>query len=95
MVKLHAAIEELHNKQHPYFRQQIKTAFAVIENGPDTTDYIVKIFISPKENDDLTKLIANNYRLSCRDAAHHNCIGCGYSVVDLTDHLARYYSELV
>lgn len=89
MQRLHAAIEKRHKKHPKLQQQQIKTAFAVVENGSDAFDYIIEIFLSEKENDNLTKISADNLRKWHREADPRY----GYSVIDISDHLCRYYWE--
>ena len=70
-------------------------AYAVIENGPDSFDYVVKVFFSGKhESLKAGKWKAEVYAARSNDEACHNAvIGCAYSVVDVTEYLARYYWE--
>ena len=70
-------------------------AFAVIENGPDAFDYIVKVFFSSKnESIDAGKWKAELYASRSNDEACYNAVlGYSYSVLDVTDHLCRYYWE--
>jgi hypothetical protein len=70
-------------------------AFAVIENGPDAFDYVVKVFFSSKnESIEAGKWKAEIYASRSNDDACYNAvIGCSYSVLDVTDHLCRYYWE--
>lgn len=71
------------------------TAFAVIENGPDAFDYVTKVFFSSKnESTDAGKWKADLYASRSNDEACYNAVlGCSYSVIDVTDHLVRYYWE--
>ena len=93
MEKLAVAIDE-HNK-YLCFHRQIKAAFAVVENGPDSIDYVVHIFLSSKgESIEAGKWKAEIYASRSNDEACYNAVmGCSYSVVDVTDYLARYYWE--
>lgn len=70
-------------------------AFAVIENGPDAFDYVVKVFFSSKrESIEAGKWKAEIYAgRSNDDACYSAVLGCSYSVIDVTDHLMRYYWE--
>ena len=93
--KLGAAIDEHNNNKHPYFRRQIVAAFAVIENGPDSVDYVIKVFFSGKhESLEAGKWKAEAYASQSNDdACNNSVIGCRYSVVDITNYLCRYYWE--
>ena len=95
MDKLGAAVEEYQSKKHPFFRRQIAAAFAVVENGPDASDYVVRIFLSSQgESAEAGKWKAEHYVSRSNDDACNNAVmGCSYSVVDVTDYLCRYYWE--
>ena len=93
MKKLAAAIDE-HNK-YRCFNRQIVGAFAVVENGPDAIDDVVRIFLSSQdESAEAGKWKAEHYASRSNDDACYNAVlGCSYSVVDITDYLCRYYWE--
>ena len=65
-------------------------AFAVIENGPDAFDYVVKVFFSSKgESIEAGKWKAEIYASRSNDKACYNAvIGCSYSVIDVTEHIS-------
>lgn len=68
-------------------------AFAVVENGPDAFDYVVKIFFTSRHSSPAAaKYDADLYASRSNDNACNNAVtGSSYSVVDVTDHLVRYY----
>lgn len=70
-------------------------AFAVVENGPDAFDYVAKVFFASRHSSPAAaKYDADLYASRSNDNACNNAvIGSSYSVIDITDHLVRYYWE--
>ena len=70
-------------------------AFAVVENGPDAFDYVVKVFFSSRHSSSAAaKYDADLYASRSNNNACNNAVmGSSYSVVDVTGHLVRYYWE--
>lgn len=70
------------------------SAFAVVENGPDAFDYVVRVHFAAKGE----SLEAGKYRadVHCHRLNSEACLFApetSYCVVDVTADLARYYWE--